>query len=244
MSRYAIANWKLNLPPEGLAPYLRAMEPIAAGGRVIVAPPYPYVREVASRVQTAGQNCSEHASGAFTGEVAASMLKDCGATYVIIGHSERRTIFGETDEVLARKLKAAIDAGLTPVFCIGEDQVVRDAGGAAKHVTGQIRAVAASASAAHDIIVAYEPIWAIGTGRNATGSMVAEIVAVIRDALGRFWQGAGKNAPILYGGSVTPENIDDLGANGRIAGYLVGGASLDSRKFTAICAGLDRLEPA
>jgi triosephosphate isomerase len=241
VKRLAIANWKLNLPPEGISAYADAMSGIDG---VVVAPPFPYVRELAAKLVTGGQNCSEHASGAFTGEVAASMLRDCGARYVIVGHSERRTIYGESDAVIGRKLSAALDAGLTPVFCIGENQQVRDSGQAATHVADQIDAVAPHVRADADLVVAYEPIWAIGTGRNATGEMVADMVRVIRNAVQRLWPATAATAPILYGGSVTPDNIDDLGTNGRIAGYLVGGASLDSTKFKVICAGLDRLRPA
>jgi triosephosphate isomerase len=232
----------MNVPAEGVGAYLEAI-----GGRegVIIAPPFPYLREVSSRAAASGQNCAEQRSGAFTGEVSPDMLRDCGAAFVIVGHSERRRLFGEGDEVIARKIEKAVAAGLTPIFCIGEDQVVRDRGGAVRFISNQIRAAALAVEDAKDIVVAYEPIWAIGTGRNATGSMVAEMVGHIRVALDRFWpKSLAASAPILYGGSVTPDNIDDIGANGRIAGYLVGGASLESAKFAVICGGLERLDPA
>lgn len=241
MKRLAIANWKLNVPPEGIAAYVGAMRNVPDA---VIAPPFPYLRDVAAHMPVAGQNCSEHAAGAFTGEVAASMLRDCGASYVILGHSERRNVYGESDTVIARKLAAAVKAGLIPVFCIGENQSVRDSGRAAAHVAEQIDSAAEGVGSASEVVVAYEPIWAIGTGHNATGDMVADMVGVIRQALKRSWPAAAAAAPILYGGSVTPENIEDLGDRGRMAGYLVGGASLDSKKFAAICAGLDRLDPA
>lgn len=242
-NRYLIANWKMNLPPEGVEPYLTAVA--AAEKRattLIVAPPFPYVREAVGRASlpVAGQNAAAEKSGAFTGEVSASMLRDCGATHVILGHSERRSLFGDSDAVVARKLALAIESGLTPVLCIGEDLRTRDAGEVQPFLSGQLQAVAAAVEAAAEIIVAYEPIWAIGTGRNASGAMVAETVAGIRAALARYWPPSlAESVSILYGGSVTPDNVDDLVANGAIDGFLVGGASLSSAKFLAIQKALD-----
>jgi triosephosphate isomerase len=213
--------------------------------RVVVAPPFPYLKEMAGQATLAGQNCAEQRAGAFTGEVSADMLRDCGAEFVIIGHSERRTLFGESDSMIARKLAVAIEGGLTPILCVGEDQRVRDSGDAAMFVANQIKMTAVPAlEKTTEVVIAYEPIWAIGTGRNATGAMVAEMVREIRQALERFWPARHRDAPILYGGSVTPDNIDDLGANGRIDGYLVGGASLDCLKFSMICEGVSRLRSA
>jgi triosephosphate isomerase len=242
-NRYAIANWKMNLPPEGVEKYLGALGE-AKGNGAVVAPPFPFLKDVymqaPKNVGVAAQNCADHQSGAFTGEVAPSMIRYCGARFVIIGHSERRNLFREDDALIGRKLALAIETGLTPVFCIGEDQNARDRGHQSIVVSDQIKVVAGAVPlTAGEIVVAYEPVWAIGTGRNATGAMVAEMVAEIRAALGRFWppQFAGQ-APVLYGGSVTPENIGDLMAAGNVDGFLVGGASLDSRKFLAIAATL------
>jgi triosephosphate isomerase len=242
LKRYAVANWKMNLPAEGMGAYLDAL-----GGRegVIVAPPYPYLRDVAARIPTAGQNCADQRSGAFTGEVAPDMLRDCGASFAIVGHSERRRLYGETDDVIARKVDKAIAAGLTPIFCVGEEQLIRERGGAARFISNQIRAVAMALEGVNEIVVAYEPIWAIGTGRNATGATIAEMVNEIRGALDRFWpKHVAATAPVLYGGSVTPENIGEIGGQGRIAGYLVGGASLVSSKFLPIVDSLALLQPA
>jgi triosephosphate isomerase len=242
VKRYAVANWKMNVPAEGVGTYLDAVGSLPG---VVVAPPFPYLREVAVRTTAAGQNCAAERAGAFTGEVSPDMLRDCGAEFVIVGHSERRRLFGEGDEVVARKLEKAITAGVTPIFCVGEDMVVRNGGGATRFIANQIRAAALAVEDAKEIVIAYEPIWAIGTGRNATGDVVAEMVGHIRSTVGRYWpKRVSGTAPILYGGSVTPENIEDIGSNGRIAGYLVGGASLESARFAAICAGLDRLDPA
>jgi triosephosphate isomerase len=239
---YVIANWKMNLPPAGIDAYMRAVSASDGPGTVVVAPPFPYLIEVAragaDRVATAAQNCSDHDKGAFTGDVSPLMIRDCGAKYVIVGHSERRSLFGETDVLIARKLGLAMATGLIPVLCIGEDLRTRDAGKAAIVLADQIRAVSESPLDG-EVIIAYEPVWAIGTGRNASGAMVAETLEHIRDALRRFWPARyGDGAPILYGGSVTPENVGDLVANGRIDGFLVGGASLDATKFVAIRSAL------
>jgi len=233
----------MNLPPEGIEPYLKALEVLGGEVRIVVAPPFPYLRDIASktRLTVAAQNCSDQEKGAFTGEVAASMIRDCGASFVIIGHSERRTLYGETDAMVARKLAVAIAAGLVPVLCIGEDLHTREAGHVASFLAGQIRATAAAnLDAAKEIVIAYEPIWAIGTGKNATGLMCAETIADTRSALERFWPRRHANAPILYGGSVTVDNIQELETSGDVDGFLVGGASLDSARFLSILRGMQR----
>ena len=243
---YLIANWKMNLPPEGIDAYMRALRATdAADTPIVVAPPFPYIRDVAAlaggHVIAGAQNCGDQKSGAFTGEVSASMLSDCGARYAIVGHSERRNVYGESDALIARRLAMAIEHGLTAVFCIGEDLRVREADHVARFLADQIKAVVSPALESGDVIIAYEPIWAIGTGRNATGMMCAETVASIRDAVARFWPPRHTSAAVLYGGSVTPENIADLWSNGGIDGFLVGGASLDSSKFVAI---YEQMRPA
>ena len=234
--RYAIANWKMNLPPCGMDSYFDQLK-APPKTRVVVAPPFPYLKEVRQRATLAGQNCADQPSGAFTGEVSALMLRDCGATFVIVGHSERRNILGETDAIIARKLAMAIEAGLTPILCVGEPQKARDAGEAEIFVSNQIKSAAVTQlESAAEIVIAYEPVWAIGTGRNATGEIVEEMVEHIREALSLHWPSPRfASAPILYGGSVTPENIDDLCENGRVDGFLIGGASLDPLKFSMIC---------
>ncbi|HSY47400.1 MAG TPA: triose-phosphate isomerase [Thermoanaerobaculia bacterium] len=241
-NRYLVANWKMNLPPEGIESYLGAVK----GEGIVVAPPFVFLKDVVARatngVAAGAQNCADQKSGAFTGEVSADMLRECGARFVIVGHSERRNVYGEDDARVARKLDRAIEAGLTPILCIGENQQQRDGGHALTFCADQLRAaMVPHIESAWEVVVAYEPIWAIGTGRNATGDMVAEIVAAIRVSLGRLWPAAlARNAPVLYGGSVTPENVDDLTARGGIDGFLVGGASLDSKKFLALAEALKR----
>ncbi|HYO76545.1 MAG TPA: triose-phosphate isomerase [Thermoanaerobaculia bacterium] len=242
MPKYLIANWKMNLPPEGIERY---MATVCAGDprdvTMVVAPPFPFLRSVVQcgGISVGAQNCSDKPSGAYTGEVSPSMLREAGVEYVILGHSERRTLFHEEDALIARKLTLAIETGLTPVLCIGEDLRVRDQGQVARFLADQLKVAAVEALAkVTQIVVAYEPIWAIGTGRNASGEMVAETLVDIRHALERFWPAQLAKTPILYGGSVTPDNVEDLVQHGTIDGFLVGGASLDSRKFLSIHAGL------
>ena len=243
-NRYVIANWKENVPPEGGEAYLRAVAAAGPDPRLVIAPPFVFVDNAAKMakgsIAIGAQNCGDHASGAYTGEVSAAMLRDVGVTFVIIGHSERRTHYHETDAMIARKLAVAIETGLTPVLCIGEDLRERDAGHVARFLANQIRGAASEAlEKAKEVIIAYEPVWAIGTGRNATSRQVAETVQEIRESLSRFWPVRYAEATsILYGGSVTPENTKDLAAHGQIDGFLVGGASLDSAKFLAIAAAM------
>jgi triosephosphate isomerase (TIM) len=240
---YLIANWKMNLPPEGIESYLANLSGVDPRDvTIVVAPPFPFLRHVVTcgeGVCVAAQNCSDQLAGAFTGEVSPAMVRECGVDFVILGHSERRTLFHETDALIARKLDLAIDRGLKVILCIGEDVRVRDTGHVAHFLADQIKATAVDAlERAEEVVIAYEPIWAIGTGRNASGTMVAETLIEIRSALERFWPARLANAPILYGGSVSPDNVADLVAHGTIDGFLVGGASLDSRKFLAIHAGM------
>lgn len=242
-NRYLIANWKMNLPPEGIDSWLAnvaAVDPRDVD--IVVAPPFPFLRHVVqcgAGTCVAAQNCSDQESGAFTGEVSPKMIRECGADYVIVGHSERRHLFHENDALIAGKLSLAIRTGLTPVLCIGEDLRIRDNGHVARFLADQIKVTAVpELESASSVVIAYEPVWAIGTGRNATSEMVAETLVHIREALERFWPARFANSAILYGGSVTPENANDLAKNGTIDGFLVGGASLDSRKFMAIHAGM------
>ena len=203
-NRYVIANWKMNLPPEGIEPYVAAIDATRGGPTLVVAPPYTYLQRVASafrgRIATAAQNCADHEKGAFTGEIAPAMIRETGATYVILGHSERRSIYGESDALIARKLSLALSSGLTPILCIGEDLRARDAGRVSIVLADQIRAAAVpEIENASEVILAYEPVWAIGTGRNASGLMVAETIHHIRESLSRFWPARfAAGAPILY----------------------------------------------
>jgi triosephosphate isomerase len=243
---YLIANWKMNRPPEGADQFVEkiraaAPEPVTT---IVIAPPFPFITQLAaslrgSPVRIGGQSCSTESRGALTGEVSAAMLRDCGATHVLVGHSERRTLFGETNEIVAKKLTAVAEASLVPVLCVGESADVRDRGEVVQFLHEQIAAAAGSLGDSDEIVLAYEPIWAIGTGRNATASVIAETVASIREAVRVSWpERMASNLSVLYGGSVAPENIDSLWSTGAIDGFLVGGASLDSGRFLAILDGM------
>ena len=179
---------------------------------------------------------NENDEGAYTGEVSAAMSLDAGADGVILGHSERRQLFGESDDALARKLPAALDAGLRPILCVGESEQEHGAGETEAVLRRQIEADFAKVDAGRlpDVVVAYEPIWAIGTGNTATGEQAQEAIAFIRSVLAERDTGAAERVRILYGGSVKPDNAADLFAEPDIDGALVGGASLAAEDFAAI----------
>jgi triosephosphate isomerase len=242
---YVAANWKMNKTVAEAAEFVDALLPQIAATQhdVVICPPYLALGEVVERsrgsaVRVAAQNMHEAESGAFTGEVSAPMLLEIGVEAVILGHSERRQHFGETDEALARKVPAALSAGLEPILCVGESEEARDAGQTEGVLERQLQADLAAVEPAElaRIVVAYEPIWAIGTGRTATPEQAQEAIAFVRDVL----RGRGSEADavrILYGGSVKPANAAELMAQADIDGALVGGASLDPGDFAAIVEG-------
>ncbi len=210
---------------------------------VIIAPPFTALKVVADRlegsnIKIAGQNCAVEAThGAHTGEIAADMLRDAGCTHVIVGHSERRHLYGETDSMVNRKTQAALAAGLTVILCVGETLTQREAGNAESVVRGQLegglRGLTSSDLAR--IIVAYEPVWAIGTGQTATPEQAQEMHAFIRRVFAeRHTEDAADALRILYGGSVKPDNITGLMERTDLDGALVGGASLDAETFARI----------
>jgi triosephosphate isomerase (TIM) len=233
------ANWKLNLAKEGIEPFCAAVgRRTPSEIEVVVAPPFPYLFELsglskANALAIAAQNCAEQVSGAFTGEVSAGMVADTGARYVIIGHSERRTLYGETDEVIGRKLDRARAAGLVPIFCIGESEQLRDEGKTLETLKRQIDAALSTAGGDFSwLIVAYEPVWAIGTGKNATALEVREAHQAVAEFVKPHLP-AGTFS-ILYGGSVKPSNAGELAAIDDVDGFLVGGASLAADSFLGI----------
>jgi triosephosphate isomerase (TIM) len=208
---------------------------------LVVCPPYTalaasveHVRR--SRVLVAAQNMHEADHGAFTGEVGAPMLLELGVSAVVLGHSERRQLFGETDEALARKVPAALAAGLLPILCVGETEDQRDAGETEDVLRAQVEADLAGVADADlaGVVIAYEPIWAIGTGRTATTEQAQEAIASIRALLAGRDEAAAAGVRILYGGSVKPDNAAELMAQPDVDGALVGGASLDPGDFLAI----------
>jgi triosephosphate isomerase (TIM) len=239
---YAAANWKMHKTVAEAAEFVDALLPRIAGTRsdVVICPPYLALSEVVERsrgstVRVAAQNMHEEPSGAFTGEVSAFMLGEIGVDAVILGHSERRQHFGETDEALARKVPAALAAGLEPILCVGESEEARDAGQTEAVLERQLEAGLAAVKPAEltRVVVAYEPIWAIGTGRTASPEQAQETIAFIRDTL-RVDGGAADRVRILYGGSVKPGNAAELMSQPDVDGALVGGASLDPVDFAAI----------
>jgi triosephosphate isomerase len=209
---------------------------------IVIAPPFLAVHAAAeaarnTNIGVAAQDLSWEREGAFTGEVSAGMIKEAGAAYVIIGHSERRRLFGETDAIVNRKVMAAIGAGLTPIVCIGETLEERERNETLAVLDRQIKdgLDRVGADQVADLVVAYEPVWAIGTGRNATAMQAEEAHAHIRTRLRQWFGGdAADRCHVIYGGSVKPDNIRELIAEPDVDGALVGGASLDVKSFTDI----------
>ncbi len=239
---YIAANWKMHKTVAEAAQFVDALLPRIAATQndVIVCPSFLALGEVVERsrgsaVRVAAQNMHEEASGAFTGEVSAPMLGEVGVDAVVLGHSERRQLFCETDEALARKAPAALAAGLEPILCVGETEEARDAGQTEAVLERQLQAdlVAVDPAGLARVVVAYEPIWAIGTGRTASPEQAQEAIAFIRDTL-RILGAEADRVRILYGGSVKPGNAAELMAEPDIDGALVGGASLDPGDFAAI----------
>ncbi|MCA1593610.1 MAG: triose-phosphate isomerase [Acidobacteria bacterium] len=239
-------NWKMHkLIADSVATAL-ALKPLVANAshcEVVIAPVFTVLKTVADRlegsnVRVAGQDCStESKHGAHTGEVAADMLRDAGATYIIVGHSERRQFYGETDESVQRKTAAALAAGLMVIMCVGEMLEQREGGNAESVVRGQLEGGLRelTASDLERIIVAYEPVWAIGTGRTATPEQAQEMHAFVRRVFAeRFSPQASDALRILYGGSVKPDNIAGLMKQPDLDGALVGGASLEAETFAGI----------
>ncbi len=245
MRGYLVAgNWKMN---GGDAANAELLDGIIAGvpqsGTVelLVCPPFPYLSAVAAKLSGTGialgaQNVSQHASGAYTGETAPSMLLDVGCQYAIVGHSERRSIMGESSEMVAAKFKAAQNGGLIPVLCIGETQAQREAKRTEAVVDEQLNAVldASGIEAFPSAVIAYEPVWAIGTGLTATPEQAQDVHRHIRDVLAASNEAVADNVKILYGGSVKGDNAAGLFSKPDIDGGLIGGASLKSADFLAI----------
>lgn len=239
-------NWKMNGSPESVAELL---EGIKAGidrvtaARVAVCPPAIFIPAAQAALQGGqvawgGQDVSAHASGAYTGEIASSMLVGFGCTYVIVGHSERRTYHAESDQLVADKFAAALAAGLTPILCVGETLEEREAGQTEAVVERQLLAVleAQGAGAIAKGVIAYEPVWAIGTGKTASPDQAQEVHAFIRGVVARFDAAAAAAVQILYGGSMKPDNARELMSKTDVDGGLIGGASLKASDFLEICA--------
>jgi triosephosphate isomerase len=223
-------NWKMFTGPDPRALAERLAQ--VHGVDAIVCPPYTDLAAcVAAGLTTFAQNVHWEPEGAYTGEISAPMLVALGVRGALVGHSERRQYFGETDAAVARRARAALDAGLGVIACVGETQEVRDAGDTEEVLRLQVGAIESECGAHDRLVLAYEPVWAIGTGRTATPELVREAHAFIKSVLDR---------PVLYGGSVKPENAEALMRQPEVDGALVGGASLDIDSFAAICEAAAR----
>ncbi|MCW8125830.1 triose-phosphate isomerase [Microbulbifer halophilus] len=232
------ANWKMNGSREFAEQFFAGLDLGGATAEVAICPPFPYLPLVGEKLKGLGvalgaQNLSRETSGAFTGEVSAEMLQDIGARYAIVGHSERRSLYGESSELVAGKFIAAQAAGLVPILCVGETLEEREEERTLAVIGSQIEAVidAAGPGIWNRAVVAYEPVWAIGTGKTATPEQAQQVHEFIRGQLGE----AGAAVQILYGGSVKSGNAETLFAQPDIDGALVGGASLDAEEFAQIC---------
>ncbi|WP_380877703.1 triosephosphate isomerase [Sphingomonas sp. DBB INV C78] len=242
LRKLVAGNWKMN----GSIAALAELDAIAAaaavhnGLDVAICPPFPLIAAAAQRqpqLAIGAQDCHTGTSGAHTGDVAAGLIADVGGRYIILGHSERRADHGESDALVRAKAEAAIGAGLVAIVCVGETEAERDAGRAVAVVEGQLDGSVPPAGTGATLVVAYEPVWAIGTGRTPSTADVAEMHAAIRAKLSALLGGEGAKVRILYGGSVKPTNAAELMAVADVDGALVGGASLTAAQFVPIIEG-------
>jgi triosephosphate isomerase len=242
-TKLVLGNWKMNGDVASAESLLAAVRDGAAalpGAQAGVCPPYPYLGLAAARlagspVRWGAQDVCEHDDGAYTGEVSARMLADLGCTWTLVGHSERRTLFGDTDAVVVRKTARALAAGLVPVVCVGETRAEREAGETEAVLARQLDAVVGTlAGAGERCVLAYEPVWAIGTGLTATPQQAQDAHAFIRARLAAGGVAAAPRLQLLYGGSVKPSNATELFAQPDVDGGLIGGASLVAADFLAI----------
>jgi triosephosphate isomerase (TIM) len=243
-ARLVAGNWKMHGNLATNQVLLDALRGLPGDEKVAyaVCPPFPYLPQVAellggSPVRWGAQNLCEHDAGAYTGEVSGAMLRDLGCRYAIVGHSERRTLYGEGDERVAAKFEAARRSGLTPILCVGETLAERESGQTEAVLTRQLKAVLerAGVKAFTDAVLAYEPVWAIGTGRTASREQAQSAHAFLRGMVRKRDGAIGDGLTILYGGSVKPANAAELFAMPDVDGGLIGGASLVAADFLAIC---------
>lgn len=246
--KFVAGNFKMNMTSSEVAPYLEVFRQETEKLNdvdIVLIPPFTAIAKAseilggAQKIRLGAQNMSPEAKGAYTGEISATMLRDLFVRYVLVGHSERRRLFGETDELVRRKLVTALASELRPILCVGETLEERQAGQEKAVLEGQLRGAldGLTPDQISDVIVAYEPVWAIGTGLTATPEQAQEAHLFIRDYLGKLaGTSVAKKARILYGGSVTPANARELMSQPDIDGALVGGASLDPRGFAEIVA--------
>ncbi len=241
--KYIIGNWKMNMSAGEIVEFTRRVKkykiPRKRNVQFGFAVPYVYIlgmAKIQDYVWIGAQNVSEHDNGAFTGEVSASMLGDVGLDFCIVGHSERRTLFNETDEQVNEKIKKLQQYDVMPLLCIGETEEQYEAGSTKEVLLKQITKALDGIDKTKDIIVAYEPVWAIGTGKTASIETIRETAGFIRAELRKIF--GHNDTPILYGGSVNPSNSDAILHNAEVDGALIGGASLDADKFVQIASSL------
>ncbi len=242
--KLAAGNWKMN----GRAPDLDQIDALEAahgdaGVDILICPPAPLLSRMAERarkIAVGGQDCHANASGAHTGDTSADMLVDAGASHVILGHSERRTDHGETDDDVRAKARAAFEAGLIAVICVGETLGEREAANTLDIISGQLAGSIPDTANGTNMVVAYEPVWAIGTGLVPSTDQIGEVHDFIRSKLeARFGEGVGRSVRLLYGGSVKGSNAAEIFAVSNVDGALVGGASLTADAFSPIITALD-----
>ena len=240
---YMIGNWKMYQTLGEIEAFFTGLDLSNNQNNFWIAPQIlhlGFAKELALKagVLIGSQNCSEHTYGAYTGETSPESLMEMGAHFTLLGHSERRSYYQETDEVINSKVQIAIEKGLVPVVCIGETLEQREAGKTMEIVLNQVKAALRDIELNNEseLILAYEPVWAIGTGKTATPAQAEEVHAEIRKLLGQLYGEMGQDISILYGGSVKPENVKELLAQPNINGGLVGGASLKAESFSKLCA--------
>lgn len=238
---YMIGNWKMNQSLEEINDFFYTIEDSKLKeGNYWIAPQTLHVSTCikhSGKIKIGAQNCSNFDSGAFTGESSAVSLKEIGAHFCLVGHSERRSLFNETDQLINEKTHKLLEIGLVPVVCIGESLEERESGKTLDIVLNQLSEALKNViiKSPDDIIIAYEPVWAIGTGKTATPEQAEEVHGAIREKLGQLYHAHGANISILYGGSVKPSNVAELLAKPNINGGLVGGASLEAESFMDLC---------
>jgi len=249
MNPILVANWKMYKTVEEATSFIETLAPLAetASAEVFLAVPFTAIAPAAQaangrNVSIGAQNMNDASEGAYTGEISARMLKAAGATFVLLGHSERRRLFHEENSFIQRKVKRAIEASLRPILCIGETFEEREAGETEAVIRQQLTECLEGIDSIDSLIVAYEPVWAIGTGKAATAEIAEEVHAHIREILGSlFTKEAAAGVPIIYGGSATPENAKSLLSQENINGLLIGSASLQPESFAKIISVCDNI---
>lgn len=240
-------NWKMNGTSASLGEVQRLAEMLATGERprctIVICPPATLLHQLnaiaaPSGIVTGGQDCHPDASGAHTGDISAQMLADAGAQYVIVGHSERRATYGETDDLVRGKAVAAMTAGMVPIICVGETEAERRSGSAEEVVARQIAGSVPEQIGQLGVVIAYEPVWAIGTGLTPTSEDIAQMHGTIRRLVGERYGEAGARTRILYGGSLKPANAEEILSIDNVDGGLIGGASLLANDFHAIISAV------